>query len=461
MLQVLWGLGGMVVVLVIAWLLSVDRRRISYRTVSLALLVQVVFGVLVLYVPAGQRVLESVTSGVQSVINSSAEGIAFLFGPILPDEGSVFAFQVLPVIVFFAALTAVLYHVGLLQLVTRWIGGGLAKLLGTTGPESMNAAANIFVGQTEAPLVIRPYIKDMTPSEIFAVMAGGLTTVAGSVLVGYSLLGANLEYLIAASFMAAPAGLLMAKMLVPAGALADIGPNAETATVPDAPVVDTDDDGGTSRRGGSRLAAAFRRGSRRGGTHEGRDELVRRARGEGAPEEDEEEPPVNVIDAAARGASDGLTLALNVGAMLLAFISLIALANIVVGGIGGWFGNDDLSVEEILGYVFSPIMAAVGVPLHEAVDAGSFLGQKVILNEFVAFSDFAPRAEDFSEKSQAVITFALTGFANLGSLAILLGGLGGIAPTQRSVIATLGLRAVLAGTLGNLLSAAIAGILIG
>lgn len=458
MLQVLWGVGGMVVVLGIAWLLSVDRRRINYRTVSLALLVQIVFGVLVLYVPAGQRVLETVTSGVQSVINSSAEGIAFLFGPILPDEGSVFAFQVLPVIVFFAALTAVLYHVGLLQLVTRWIGGALAKLLGTTGPESMNAAANIFVGQTEAPLVIRPYIKDMTPSEIFAVMAGGLTTVAGSVLVGYSLLGANLEYLIAASFMAAPAGLLMAKMLVPAGALADIGPNAEAPATGKAPGSDTADGGG----GGSRLAAAFRRGSRRGATQEGRAELVRRARQDDAPEEeDEEELPVNVIDAAARGASDGLTLALNVGAMLLAFISLIALANIIVGGIGGWFGNEDLTVEEILGYVFSPIMAAVGVPLHEAVDAGSFLGQKVILNEFVAFSDFAPRAEDFSEKSQAVITFALTGFANLGSLAILLGGLGGIAPTQRSIIATLGLRAVLAGTLGNLLSAAIAGILIG
>ncbi len=472
MLQVLWGLGGMVVVLAIAWVLSVDRRRINYRTVLLALLVQVVFGVLVLYVPAGQRALEAVTSGVQSVINSSAAGIDFLFGPILPDEGSVFAFQVLPVIVFFAALTAVLYYVGLLQLVTRWIGGGLAKILGTTGPESMNAAANIFVGQTEAPLVIRPYIKGMSPSEIFAVMAGGLTTVAGSVLVGYSLLGANLEYLIAASFMAAPAGLLMAKMLVPAGALADIGPNAEPTASPDvdvdaagadAPTTATDDGAASRRGGGSRLAAAFRRGSRRGATQEGRAELVRRAREDATPDEDEdeEEPPVNVIDAAARGASDGLSLALNVGAMLLAFISLIALANIIVGGIGGWFGNDDLSVEEILGYVFSPIMAAVGVPLHEAVDAGSFLGQKVVLNEFVAFSDFAPQAGEFSEKSQAVITFALTGFANLGSLAILLGGLGGIAPNQRSVIATLGLRAVLAGTLGNLMSAAIAGILIG
>src|SRR5690606_32124449 len=226
-----------------------------------------------------------------------------------PEEGTVFAFQVLPVIVFFAALTAVLYYVGALQLVTRWIGGALAKVLGTTGPESMNAAANIFVGQTEAPLVIRPYIKDMTPSEIFAVMAGGLTTVAGSVLVGYSLLGANLEYLIAASFMAAPAGLLMARMLVPAGALADTGPTAEPTAPSDAPATDTADDGAPAdSRGGSRLAAAFRRGSRRGGTHEGRDELVRRARGEDAPEEDEEEPPVNVIDAAARGASDGLTL---------------------------------------------------------------------------------------------------------------------------------------------------------
>src|SRR5690606_25578081 len=195
--------------------LSVDRKRISLRTVSLALLVQIAFGVLVLYVPVGKRVLEEVTGAVQSVINSSRAGIDFLFGAILPEEGTVFAFQVLPVIVFFAALTAVLYYVGALQLVTRWIGGALAKVLGTTGPESMNAAANIFVAQPGAPLVIRPYIKDMTPSEVFAVMAGGLTTVAGSVLVGYSLLGANLEYLIAASFMAAPAGLLMAKMLVP------------------------------------------------------------------------------------------------------------------------------------------------------------------------------------------------------------------------------------------------------
>ncbi|TNC16722.1 NupC/NupG family nucleoside CNT transporter [Georgenia sp. 311] len=477
----------MVLVLAIAWLLSVDRRRINYRTITLALLIQITFGFLVLYVPAGRWVLEEFTTAVQAVINSSSSGIDFLFGPILPDDGSVFAFQVLPVIVFFASLTAVLYYIGALQLVTRWIGGGLAKVLGTTGPESMNAAANIFVGQTEAPLVIRPYIKHMTPSEVFAVMAGGLTTVAGSVLVGYSLLGANLEYLIAASFMAAPAGLLMAKMLVPAGALSDIGPNAvptdgatTTAQTPVVQAPDTVSGADTPevpRRAGGRkedrsfadrARAAFQRGARRGATVEGRDELVRRVRAADEPADADtdddtadDDEPVNVIDAASRGASDGLGLALNVGAMLLAFISLVALLNIIFGAIGSLFGVDDLSVQQVLGYVFAPVMTAVGVPINEAVDAGSFLGQKVVLNEFVAFSDFAPRAEEFSAKSQAIITFALTGFANLGSLAILLGGLGGIAPTQRGVIATLGLRAVLAGTLGNLMSAAIAGILIG
>lgn len=331
----------------------------------------------------------------------------------------------LPVIVFFASLTAVLYHLQILQKVVKVVGGALAKLLGTTEPESMNAAANIFVGQTEAPLVIRPYIVGMSRSELFAVMAGGLSTVAGSVLVGYSLLGAELEYLIAASFMAAPGALLMAKILVPAGALEEQRVETYAATV---------------GSGGS-------------------GEQTVEPPAEADPEA--EEPPQNVIDAAARGASDGLMLAANVGAMLLAFISLIALGNLVLGTVGGWFGADDLSVQQILGYVFAPVMAAVGVPWNEALDAGSFLGQKVVLNEFVAFADFAPQAEEFSPKAQAVITFALTGFANLGSLAILLGGLGGIAKSRRGDIAQLGMRAVLAGTLANLMSAAIAGVLIG
>ncbi|MFE7629864.1 NupC/NupG family nucleoside CNT transporter [Kocuria sp. NPDC057446] len=481
MVDVLWGIGGMIVILAIAVLFSVDRRRIRIRTVALALAIQVGFGVLVLYVPAGRAALETVTLGVQAVINSSAAGIDFLFGPVLPEEGSVFAFQVLPVIVFFAALTSVLYYLGVLQWVVKIIGGGLSKLLGTTTPESMNAAANIFVGQTEAPLVIRPYVPGMSRSELFAVMCGGLATVAGSVLVGYSLLGAPLEYLIAASFMAAPAALLMAKLLVPAGALED-APDAAGAPGADDDASSAAPDSGAGTDRGAGDPAQERRGARRwlaGGTRRGATshaalEIARRQEDSrsddparvsatdaaGGPAE-EDEAPANVIDAAARGASDGLSLALNVGAMLIAFISLIALVNIVLGAVGGLFGQGELTLEQILGYVFAPVMFAVGVPWVEALDAGSFLGQKLVLNEFVAFADFAPQIGDYSPKTQAIVTFALTGFANLGSLAILLGGLGGIAPSRRKDIARLGLLAVLGGTLANLMSATIAGMLIG
>jgi concentrative nucleoside transporter, CNT family len=305
------------------------------------------------------------------------------------------------------------------------IGGALQKALGTSEAESMNATANIFVGQTEAPLVIRPYIERMTNSELFAVMVGGLSTVAGSVLVGYALLWARLEYLIAATFMAAPAALLMAKMIMPETEEPETVGKAATEA---AETVTSD-------------------------TEEGEE-----------PEEEVSENPLrhrNVIDAAAAGASDGLSLALNVGAMLVAFISLIALLNLILGAIGGLVGFEDLTFQLILGYIFSPIMFIIGVPWNEAIDAGSFLGQKLILNEFVAFSNFGPQEGDFSEKTAAIITFALTGFANFGSLAILLGGLGGIAPSRRSQIAQFGIRAVFAGTLANLMSAAIAGVLIG
>ncbi|MFF0990738.1 NupC/NupG family nucleoside CNT transporter [Kocuria nitroreducens] len=496
MVDVFWGIGGMIALLAIALLFSVDRRRIRIRTVALALALQVTFGVLVLYVPAGRAVLETVTRAVQAVINSSAAGIDFLFGPVLPEEGGVFAFQVLPVIVFFAALTSVLYYLGVLQWVVKIIGGGLAKLLGTTTPESMNAAANIFVGQTEAPLVIRPYVAKMTRSELFAVMCGGLATVAGSVLVGYSLLGAPLEYLIAASFMAAPAALLMAKILVPTGAME--APAAAPAGDPGVAGSPASTDRGTGdpvrdepareeARGARRWLAG---GARRGATSHAALEIARRQDAQTAdrndgdavrPDDvarsadpegvsatdaagdpaDEDEAPANVIDAAARGASDGLSLALNVGAMLIAFISLIALANVILGSIGGLFGMGDLTLEQLFGYVFAPVMFAVGVPWAEALDAGSFLGQKLVLNEFVAFADFAPQIDTYSAKTQAIVTFALTGFANFGSLAILLGGLGGIAPSRRRDIAQLGLRAVLGGTLANLMSAAIAGMLIG
>jgi CNT family concentrative nucleoside transporter len=428
-MQIPWAIGGMVVLLAIAFAFSENRRAISLRAVAGAFAIQLVFGVLVLYTEIGARVLEAVANGVQAVINSSREGIDFLFGAILPDEGVVFAFQVLPVIVFFASLTSVLYYLGILQWVVRVLGGAIQKLLGTSQAESMSAASNIFVGQTEAPLVVRPFVERMTRSELFAIMCGGLASVAGSVLVGYSLLGARLEYLIAAAFMAAPGGLLMAKMLVP-----------ETGT--------------PETISGSQVTTVDRRAA---------------AVGEEDGEEDEQEdaglmadePPRNVIDAAAKGATDGLRLALNVGAMLLAFISLIALINLILGSAGGLVGLPDLTFQQILGYAFAPVMFVIGVPWSEAVQAGSFLGQKLVLNEFVAFLEFGPQAGEFSEKSAAIITFALTGFANFSSIAILIGGIGGIAPTRRGEIAQLGLKAVLAGTLANLMSATIAGMLIG
>jgi CNT family concentrative nucleoside transporter len=423
-IDVLWGAGGMVALMGIAWLCSTDRRAVRPRTVVGALALQVGFGVLVLSWSVGGRALEAASSGVQAVIDSSREGIGFLFGPVLPaeDQGTVVAFQVLPVIVFFASLTAVLYHLGVLQRVVEVFGGGLGRLLGTGREESVNAAANIFVGQTEAPLLIRPYVAGLTRSQLFAVMVGGLSTVAGSVLVGYSLLGARLDYLIAASFMAAPGALLMAKIMLPEPLEAEAGDESSTAGA--AGVVPEQE----------------------------------------APAEEPAEEPErarNVIDAAANGAADGLKLAATIGAMLLAFISLIALVNLIVGGIGDWFGAEDLSVQQLLGYLFAPVMSLIGVPWGEAVEAGSFVGQKIVLNEFVAFAEFGPVAGEFSDKTAAIVTFALTGFANIGSLGILLGGLGGIAPERRPDIASLGLRAILAATLANLMSAAIAGILIG
>ncbi|OLT41812.1 nucleoside transporter [Serinicoccus sp. CNJ-927] len=455
-MDVLWGIGGMAALIALALLLSTNRRAVRWRTVLAALGIQVLFGILVLYWSWGQRALEQVSQGVQAVINSSNAGIQFVFGPVLPqgeDAGVVFAFQVLPVIIFFASLTAVLYHFKILQFVVEKLGAALGAALGTRKAESVNAAANIFVGQTEAPLVIRPYLKGLTRSGLFAVMVGGLSTVAGSVLVGYSLLGAPLEYLIAASFMAAPGALMMAKLVLP-----------------------EDDDKGEDTSEGRTRPATPRSPTR--GPEEDPEAAERQDRpvsdvpadpegdkdGDGIPNDEDDLEGMeyrNVIDAAASGAADGLKLALNIGAMLLAFISLIALVNLLIGTVGGWFGQPDLTFEQILGYAFAPLMTVIGVPWGEATTAGSFVGQKVIVNEFVAFSNFAPIIDQLSPKTAAIVTFALTGFANLGSLGILLGGLGSLVKDRRREIAELGIRAILAATLANLMSAAIAGILIG
>ncbi|WP_370294403.1 NupC/NupG family nucleoside CNT transporter [Rossellomorea marisflavi] len=405
-MQYLWGIFGILVVLGIGFLFSSDKKRINYRSVIGGLIIQIIFAFLVLETSWGQSSLKGLTFFINAIIDYSNEGIDFLFGGLFTKEsgiGYVFAFNVLPVVIFFSALISVLYYLNIMQFFIKIIGGALSKLLGTRKAESLSAAANIFVGQTEAPLVIRPYLSTMTKSELFAVMTGGLASVAGSVLVGYSLLGVPLEYLLAASFMAAPAGLVMAKLFVP-----------ETDSTPEPASLEMEADSDSA----------------------------------------------NVIDAAAKGASVGLQLALNIGAMLLAFIALVALINGFLGLVGGVFGYSDLSLELILGYVFSPLAWAIGVPWSEAVTAGNFIGQKLVINEFVAYSNFAPVIGDLSDKAVAIISFALCGFANVSSLGILLGGLGNLAPNRRPEIAKMGLRAVLAGALASLLSAAIAGMFV-
>ncbi len=415
-MQVLWGIGGMVVLLAIAFGLSTNRRAINPRTVFGALAIQVVLGVIALYWGAGKRALEVASNAVGVVIDSSNEGIQFLFGPVLPEEGLVFAFQVLPVIIFFAALTSVLYYWGILQWVVKILGGALQAALRTSKAESTFAASTIFVGMSEAPLVVKPYIERATKSELFTMMGTGLATVAGSLLVGYSLLGVNLDYLIAAAFMAGPAGIVMSKIIVP-----EVGE-------PETLVASGVDQAGEE---------------------------------EEAEEEDTSSRHLNTIDAIASGTLEGLQIALTVGAMLIAFISLIALINILLGAIGGLFGFPGLTFELILGYVFAPLAFLIGVPWNEAVGAGSFLGQKLVLNEFVAFSNFGPQVEQFSQKTVAIVTFGLTGFANFGSIAILIGTFGSISPNRRHEVAQFGIRAVLAATLANLMNATIAGILIG
>ena len=415
-MNVLNSLFGMVVLIAIAVLLSSNRRAINVRTVAGAFLIQISLGALVLFVPWGREGLLAASEGVSKVIAYGNDGVGFLFGGLVSDQmfevfgggGFVFALRVLPMIVFFSSLMAVLYYTGVMQIIIKVIGGFLQKVLGTSKAESMSAAANIFVGQTEAPLVVRPFIKSMTRSELFAVMSGGLASVAGSVLAGYAQMGVPLPYLIAASFMAAPGGLLFAKLLVP-----------ET----EKPRTD--------------------------------EELV-----------DEGDKPVNVIDAAAGGAVTGAHIAIAVGASLLAFVALISLVNGMIGGVGGWFGYGSLTLQTILGWLFSPLAWAIGVPWSEAGIAGSLIGQKVVVNEFVAYAEFvkylAPEsAVQLSDTTKAIISFALCGFANLGSIAVLMGGLSIIAPSRRKDVAQLGFKAVVAGSLSNLMSAVIAGLFIG
>lgn len=398
------ALGGLLL-LGIAFAFSTNRRAINPRIVVCALALQVGIGVFVFFLPVGQVVLKGMADGVGWLLGYGTSGIEFMFGPLVAENiGFSFALNVLPVVIFFAALMAVLYHVGIMQWVVLGVGWFLNKVLGAGRVESLNASANIFVGQTEAPLVVKPYLDGVTKPQLFAIMTSGLASVAGTVLAAYAQIGIPLEYLLAASFMAAPGGLLMAKILMPDDKAADKTQDIiKPKTAP-----------------------------------------ARHA---------------NVIMAAAVGAKDGLNLALNIGAMLIAFVSLIALLNGVLALIGGATGYDDLTIQRILGFIFAPLMWALSIPWSEAQLAGAIVGEKIIINEFIAYLTFIEVADQFSPRSQAILIVGLCGFANLSSIGILLGGLGSLIPDRMGDIAKFGLRAVLAGTLSNLMSASIAGLL--
>ncbi len=411
-MRVLMSLAGMALILAVAVLLSSNRRAIRLRVVAPAFALQAGFAALVLYFPPGNAALQGAAAGVEGLLGYAKAGVAFLFGPLADPAigGRSFAIAALPTIVFFAALISILYYLGIMQLVIRWIGGGLEKITGISRVEALCAASNIFVGQSESPLVIRPYLASLAPAQIFTVMSVGMAGVAGTILAAYAAMGIRVDYLVAAAFMSAPGGVLMAKLIMP-----------DTPPQPDAPA-DAD-------LPNPHIAIA-------------------------APDE---ERPANLIMAASQGAQTGVKLAVAVGAMVLAFVALVAMANGLLGTLGAHIGYPGLSFQQILGAIFAPVFLLLGAPnWAEAAQAGGLFGTKIVLNEFVAFIDLGA-AKDLSAHTVAIVTFALCGFANFSSIAIQMAVSGSLAPNQRPVIAKLGMKALAAGALSNLMSAALAG----
>ena len=407
---------GLFTMVGIAWLMSSHKRRIPWRIVGGGLLLQFVFALLILKTGPGQAVFAAMGDFFRQILSYVDQGAAFMFD-IYPRPGDEqlpptytlwrsFAFGVLPTVIFFSSLMAILYHVGFMQKIVQFFAWIMQRTLGTSGAESLSAAANIFVGQTEAPLVIRPYVKEMTRSELNAVMVGGFATIAGGVLAAYVAMGVNAGHLITASVISAPAALLIAKVMQP-----------ETE----------------------------------------------HSKTKGTVELKVEKTSANVVEAAAGGASDGMKLALNIGAMLIAFVALVHMGNALFGWAGGWFGytgDEAWSMQRAFGLVFAPLAFLMGIPWSECSLAGEIIGTKTVLNEFVAFADLATRSEDFSERSFTILTYALAGFANFSSIGIQLGGIGGIAPERRSDLARLGVRAMIGGTLAAFMTACVAGLLI-
>ena len=423
--QSLLGGVGIAAIVLIAILFSSNRRAIRPRVVFAAFALQALIAFLVLRTLGGRTVIQGMSDGVSNLLGYAGKGTEFLFGALASDPlGKNFALLALPVIVFFAALVSILYYLGIMQRVVRWVGGGIGWVTGISRVESLGAAANIFVGQSESPLVVRPYLAALAPSHMFTLMTVGMAGVAGTILAAYAgLLGEKyLPFLLAAAFMSAPGGILMAKLIMPD----DVAPKDELPL-----------------EGGAVVAAR-------------EDDLAIHGFEEG-------EQPANIIMAAGQGAQTGVKLAVAVGAMVLAFVALVAMANGILGGIGQLFGQDNWSFQGAVGAVFAPVMYLIGIPWNEAGVAGGLFGTKVVLNEFVAFIDLgnaAGPAAALSERSRAIVTFALCGFANFSSIAIQLAVVGNLAPNQRPTIARLGLKALLAGSLANLMSAALAGLML-
>ena len=398
---------GLFAMIGVAYGLSTSRKNIKWKTVATGLVLQLLLGLIILKTPFGRDIFDGARVAFQGILDYTNEGSAFIFGSLtdVPRSGFIFAFLVLPTIIFMSSLMSVLYHIGIMQKVVEFTAKIMMKVMGTSGAESLSAAANIFVGQTEAPLVVKPFVEKMTKSELMALMTGGMATVAGGVLAAYVGMGVDAGHLLAASVMSAPAALVCAKLMVPE--------TEQSCT-------------------------------------------------EGVVKIDLPKTNANLIDAAANGASEGLYLALNVGAMLLAFIALIAMLNGMLGWAGGIVGFPQLSFELIIGYVFAPFAFLMGVPWADCIEVGVMLGKKIVVNEFVAYMDLqtAIKAGAISERAITITTYALCGFANFSSIAIQLGGIGGLAPSRRTDLAKLGVQSLVAGTIACFMTACIAGIFI-
>jgi CNT family concentrative nucleoside transporter len=409
--QFVISLFGILTILGIAFLLSNGKKRIRLRVVGAAFALQIVMALLVLRTPFGVAAIGGLSNGVIALLDYSKVGIEAVFGPMDANPfTNAFLIAALPVIVFFAALVAILYHLGIMQRLVRWVGGALGWITGISRVEALGSAANIFVGQSESPLVVRPYLAALPPARLFTLMSVGMAGVAGTILAAYaSFIGSDaVPFLLAAAFMSAPGGILMAKIIYP------------------------DEEGDDAHDNDPvEVSETFEEGHH----------------------------PANIIEAAAQGTQTGVKLAVAVGAMVLVFVALVALANGILGGVGGLFGYPELSFQQIIGYIFAPVMFLIGIPWEEAGLAGGLFGTKVVINEFVAFIQLgAMDASMLSDRSRAIVTFALCGFANFSSIAIQMAVTGGLAPNQRPVIARLGLKALAAGSLANLMSAALASV---